>query len=100
MFYSQGTAAGVNELAERAQVSKLSVYRHFGNKDGLLEAVLQQRSDKVIAWLKAAANTPEDPVECVLAVFDALRRWYGEQGFRGCAIVNAASENPTGPAQN
>jgi AcrR family transcriptional regulator len=99
LFYEQGTHAGINELAERAGVSKLSLYRHFGNKDGLLEAVLRQRSDRVVAWLKAAAATPSDPVERVLAVFDALHRWYAEQGFRGCAIVNAAAENATGPAR-
>ena len=57
--------------------------------------MLRQRSDRVVAWLKATAETPDDPVERVLAVFDALRGWYAEQGFRGCAIVNAATESPT-----
>jgi AcrR family transcriptional regulator len=95
LFYRDGTHAGINELTERAGISKLTLYRHFGNKDGLLEEVLRQRSDRVVAWLKAAAETPEDPVERVLAVFDALRTWYAEQGFRGCAIVNAATESPS-----
>jgi AcrR family transcriptional regulator len=95
LFYRDGTHAGINELTERAGISKLTLYRHFGSKEGLLEAVLRQRSDRVVAWLKAAAETPEDPVERVLAVFDALRGWYAEQGFRGCAIVNAATESPT-----
>ena len=100
LVYRDGTHAGVNELAERAGVSKLSLYRHFGSKDGLIEAVLRQRSDRVVAWLKAAADVPDDPVERVLAVFDALRGWYAEQGFRGCAIVNAATESPEGPARD
>lgn len=101
LFYRDGTGAGVNELAQRAGVSKLSIYRHFGSKERLLEAVLRQRSDRVVAWLRDAADTPSDPVERVLAVFDALRRWYAEQHFRGCAIVNAATENPApdGPAR-
>ena len=60
-----------------------------------MEEVLRQRSDRVVGWLKAAADTPEDPVDRVLAVFDALRGWYAEQGFRGCAIVNAATESPS-----
>jgi AcrR family transcriptional regulator len=101
LFYSNGTGTGVNELAARAGVSKLSLYRHFGSKDGLLEEVLRQRSDRVVAWLSAAAEVPSDPVERVLSVFDALRTWYAERGFRGCAIVNAATENPLprGPAR-
>jgi AcrR family transcriptional regulator len=95
VFYRQGTSAGVNELAERAGVSKVSLYRHFGSKDELIEAVLRRRSDHVVAWLREAADAPSDPVDRVLAVFDALRGWYAEQGFRGCAIVNAAAESPT-----
>jgi AcrR family transcriptional regulator len=94
LFYRDGTSVGVEELARRAGVSKLSLYRHFGSKEGLLEAVLQERSTSVVAWLREAADVPDDPVERVLAVFDALRGWYAEQGFRGCGIVNAAAENP------
>jgi AcrR family transcriptional regulator len=95
VFYRDGTGAGVNELAERAGVSKVSLYRHFGSKDELIEAVLRRRSDHVVAWLREAADAPSDPVDRVLAVFDALRGWYAEQGFRGCAIVNAAGESAT-----
>jgi AcrR family transcriptional regulator len=94
LFYRSGTSVGVNELVERAGVSKLTLYRHFDSKEGLLEVVLRQRSDRVMIWLRAAAEGPTDPVERVLAVFDALRGWYAEQHFRGCAIVNAATENP------
>jgi AcrR family transcriptional regulator len=101
LFYREGTGAGVNELAQRAGVSKLTLYRHFGSKERLLEEVLRQRSDRVVAWLRDAADAPSDPVDRVLAVFDALRGWYAEQHFRGCAIVNAATENPApdGPAR-
>ena len=101
VFYSQGTSVGVNELSQRAGVSKLSLYRHFGSKNALLEEVLRQRSDNVLAWLRAATAVPSDPVDRLLAVFDALRRWYAERPFRGCAIVNAAAANPApdGPAR-
>jgi AcrR family transcriptional regulator len=100
-FYLNGTAVGMNEVAERAGVSKLTLYRHFGSKEGLLEEVLRQRSDRVVAWLSAAAEAPDDPLERALAVFDALREWYTERHFRGCAIVNAATESPAsgGPAR-
>ena len=91
----------MNELSQRAGVSKLSLYRHFGSKNALLEEVLRQRSDNVLAWLRAATTVPRDPVDRLLAVFDALRRWYTERPFRGCAIVNAAPQNPApdGPAR-
>jgi AcrR family transcriptional regulator len=94
LFYREGTTVGVDEIARRAAVSKLTIYRHFGSKEGLLDEVLRQRSDRVIAWLQAATDRPNDPVERLLAVFDALHGWYTEARFRGCAIVNAATQNP------
>jgi hypothetical protein len=48
----------------------------------------------VIAWLRAATDQSSDPVERLLAVFDALHVWYAERRFRGCAIVNAATQSP------
>jgi AcrR family transcriptional regulator len=60
----------------------------------LLDEVLRQRSDQVLAWLQAAIDRPTDPVERLLAVFDALHGWYAEARFRGCAIVNAAKQSP------
>jgi AcrR family transcriptional regulator len=94
LFYRDGTTVGVDDIAQRAGVSKLTIYRHFGSKAGLLEEVLRQRSDRVIAWLRFASDAPNDPVERLLAVFDALGGWYAERRFRGCAIVNAATQSP------
>jgi AcrR family transcriptional regulator len=94
LFYSEGTTVGVDQIARRAGVSKLTIYRHFGSKEDLLEAVLRQRSDRVIAWLRAATDGPNDPADRLLAVYDALHGWYSERGFRGCAIVNAATQSP------
>jgi AcrR family transcriptional regulator len=94
LFYREGTTVGLVEIARRAGVSKLTIYRHFGSKEGLLDEVLRQRSDRVIAWLQAATDRPNDPVERLLAAFDALHGWYTEARFRGCAIVNAATQNP------
>jgi AcrR family transcriptional regulator len=100
VFYARGLdGVGTAELCAAAGISKETLYRHFGSKDGLIQAVLEARSDAVSAWLRHAADaTGDDPVDRLAAVFDALRRWYGETGFRGCAIVNAATQHHTGPA--
>ncbi len=93
LFYVRGVhAVGVDEIVRAAGVSKLSLYRHFGSKDGLVAQVLATRSERIHAWLDTAVRRAADgtPRGRVLAVFDALCRWYAETGFRGCAIVNAA----------
>ena len=94
LFYAGGTTVGISDIVARAGVSKLTIYRHFGSKDGLIREVLVQRSDRVHAWLRGVVELPEDPVERILAVFDAFGGWYAEQGFRGCAMVNAATQSP------
>ena len=100
LFYGQGLdGTGVAELCTRAGVSKETLYRHFGSKDGLVQAVLEKRSHRVARWLREAAETAgDDPVDQLAAVFDALGRWYAEPSFRGCAIVNAATQRRSAPA--
>ncbi|MFF0795058.1 TetR/AcrR family transcriptional regulator [Streptomyces spiralis] len=99
VLYEHGLdRVGVTELCNSAGVSKESLYRHFGSKDGLIQAVLQARSDRVTQWLaQAATDAGDDPADQLAAVFDALGRWYAEQDFRGCAIVNAATQRHTDP---
>jgi AcrR family transcriptional regulator len=94
LLYRRGLdGIGVAELCTSIGVSKETLYRHFGSKDGLVEAVLQARSDRVTAWLAdAAAAAGDDPEAQLTAVFDALGRWHAEPSFRGCALLNAATQ--------
>lgn len=101
LLYERGLdGAGIAELCARAGVSKETLYRHFGTKDGLIRAVLERRSDRVVRWLRdAAGEAGDDPERQLAAVFGALGRWYAEPGFRGCAIVNAAVQHHGDPAR-
>src|SRR6185437_6781058 len=40
--------ASVDAIAAEAGVSKMTVYSNFGSKEGLFEAVVQDRTDRVI----------------------------------------------------
>lgn len=95
VLYERGIdGVGVAELCARIGVSKETLYRHFGTKDGLVVAMLEARSERVTTWLtEAADNAGEDPADQLTAVFDALGQWYGEPDFRGCAMVNAAAQH-------
>lgn len=49
LFSQRGYAGvGVDELAARSGVAKTAIYHHFGNKDGLLAAVLERTA---AAWI-------------------------------------------------
>lgn len=101
LLYTRGLdGIGVADLCASLGISKQTLYRHFRSKDGLIRAVLEARSDRVVAWLTAAAaRAGDDPAEQLAAVFDALGGWHTEPGFRGCAIVNAATQHHTGTAR-
>jgi AcrR family transcriptional regulator len=95
VIYERGIdGVGVAELCALAGISKETLYRHFGSKDGLVAAILDQRSDRVISWIRNAHDRAgSDPKARLAAVMAALGRWYPEPEFRGCAIVNAATQH-------
>lgn len=95
VLYERGLdGIGVAELCARIGVSKETLYRHFGTKDGLVEAMLRARSERVTHWLaRAAAAAGDDPRAQLAAVFDALQEWYDDPVFRGCAMLNAAAQH-------
>ncbi|WP_163509721.1 TetR/AcrR family transcriptional regulator [Fodinicola acaciae] len=94
VFYRRGIhAVGVAEVAAAAGASKLTIYKHFGSKDGLVEAVLADRTRRVRGWHERAASEGTTGRDRVLAVFELVTSWFAEAGFRGCAMMNAATED-------
>lgn len=102
LFYAHGLhAVGVEAIAERAGVTKKTLYDRFGSKERLVVEYLRARDgrwrDLLAARLGAAG--PSAP-EQLTALFDASRAWARAEGSRGCAMVNAHAEvgDPSHPA--
>ncbi|TQS42470.1 TetR/AcrR family transcriptional regulator [Cryptosporangium phraense] len=95
LLYERGLdGIGIAELCARLRVSKETLYRHFGTKDGLVHAALEARSDRVFRWLtEAVAAAGPNPADQLTAAFHALQSWYDDPAFRGCAMVNAAAQH-------
>jgi AcrR family transcriptional regulator len=56
LFAARGyNAIGVQEICVAAGVTKPTLYHYFGNKRGLLEALVQERSAPLVAELRKAA---------------------------------------------
>ncbi|MFL5874592.1 MAG: TetR/AcrR family transcriptional regulator [Solirubrobacteraceae bacterium] len=93
LFRERGThPVGVNEIAEAAGVSKLTLYRHFDSKDGLIQAFLESASDVMMRRLERAVAEPGlSPEERILVVIDDdWRRFPGR--YHGCPLLNTAVE--------
>src|SRR3954449_11313453 len=65
-------AAGINEVVEAAGASKLTIYKNFGSKEGLVEAVLTDRTQRVRAWHNEAVEAAPPGRAKILAVFDLV----------------------------
>lgn len=88
LFYERGVnAVGVNEIAAAAGASKLSLYKYFSSKHALVEAMLTELSDDTHERLRAAAADAP-----TLAVVDLVLATLGGADFRGCPIVNGATD--------
>lgn len=98
LFYREGIrAVGVDEIVNRAGVTKPSLYRSFHSKDALAAAYL--RDYERVFWGRfeqAVADHPGDPRAQVLAYLEQLGQRAVRPGYRGCGLSNAAVEYPTG----
>lgn len=99
LIYRHGIAAtGMDFLVKTAGVSRKSIYRYFANKDELVIAALQRRDERWLQWLRTEVERQEGSGERLLALFDALKAWFGSADFRGCAFINTSGE--TGDPQD
>jgi AcrR family transcriptional regulator len=86
LFYARGCAAvSLEAVAERAGVTRRTLYYHFESKEDLVAAYLKRRDLAGLSMFERAGS--------ILAVFDALERWFRTREFRGCALTNAVGEN-------
>ncbi len=73
LFASRGFAAtSLEDLTARAGVTKGALYHHFGSKEGLFRAVLEQIEADVLEAVGAAAGAEDTPFAALLA---AQRRY-------------------------
>jgi AcrR family transcriptional regulator len=97
LFYAEGIqSVGIDRVIERAGVAKASLYSTFGSKEQLVCAYLNDRHAQTLGRLQAAVDAAEDPVERILAVFDAQAQLFRTPDYRGCAFTAAAAEAPAG----
>ncbi|MGQ1795885.1 TetR/AcrR family transcriptional regulator [Kocuria oceani] len=89
----------VDELLREAEVSAATLYAHFGSKDALVAETLRGRlADWRAVWDQHIVAAGDDMAR-LLAVFDALDSYRGDQRHpsRWCAFLAAATELPQAP---
>jgi AcrR family transcriptional regulator len=96
-LFSRSAYAGVSvdNVAERAGCTKVTVYQHFESKDQLVIRCLRLRLDRREAQLDHFLERVRPGADPLMAVFDWLEQWLDPAEFRGCAFVKAVNELST-----
>lgn len=85
-------AVGVDLIRDRAQVSKMTLYKYFPTKDVLIEAVLALRHQRFTASLCACVEGTPNAGEQLQRLLAWHRRWFASAEFHGCMFIKAANE--------
>jgi AcrR family transcriptional regulator len=98
LFRLGGTRnVGVDTIVERSGVAKMSLYRHFKSKEGLVAAFMERREQLLsIGWVKTEVlKRSTTPADRLLAVFDVFDEWFRSEEFDGCCFINVLLEYPS-----
>ncbi|WP_420364065.1 helix-turn-helix domain-containing protein [Curtobacterium aetherium] len=100
LFYARGIqAVGMDEIRSTAGVSLKKLYAAFPGKEQLIAAVLTGRHELWEQGIRTAVDAAGTPRDELLAVYDFLESWFGDETFRGCGFINAFGElGATSPA--
>lgn len=98
LFYAGSVRdVSVDRIAERAQVTKKTVYYHFRSKDDLVAACLDARDKPTIERYKAWAGERGPMAERVEQMFLALSKASRTPEWKGCGFIRAAVELADSP---
>jgi AcrR family transcriptional regulator len=99
LFYRHGfNAVGLDQIIDKAGVTKTTFYKHFEGKDDLMVAAVRRRDEwESIAWERAVRQRVGDggePAAMFRAMLDVMDLWFNGDDYLGCMFTNAASEFP------
>lgn len=95
LFYQFGyQAVGVDRIVADSGVAKMTLYRHFTSKDDLIVEYLERYETEFWTWFAAAAAESDDPLQKLLAIFEALEERCRSARCVGCPFQAAAAEFP------
>lgn len=94
LFWRQGfVRASVDDIAERAKVTKRTVYQHFRSKDDLMAAVLAHASELALERLRRIeTRLPASWDAMIDLFFTQLAEWAAKPRWSGAGFTRVVAE--------
>lgn len=99
LFYNEGIrAASVDAIAEKAGITKKTLYYHFRSKDELVAAYLASRDQPTLdLYSRWFDQTPGSPADKVRGLFAEFARSTDTLKWKGCGFQRTAAELASTP---
>ncbi|MET9143670.1 helix-turn-helix domain-containing protein [Streptomyces sp. NPDC004042] len=96
LFQREGIRqVGVQAIADRAETTKMAIYRHFETKDALVAEWLRiVAADYQAAFDRVEAAYPDRPEEQILGLARFIAEGLPAISYRGCPFINSLAELP------
>jgi AcrR family transcriptional regulator len=91
---ARGPRVSMDEIASQAGITKPVLYRHFGDKDGLYEALTRRYVDVLARALRPAVET-DDPRSRLAAAIDAYLSYVEREPERYRFLLHAGEQPRT-----
>ncbi|RWN01185.1 MAG: TetR/AcrR family transcriptional regulator [Mesorhizobium sp.] len=85
-------ATGIDRIIAEAEVAKMTMYRHFPNKNDLIVEVLDWRADRFARQLDRLGEAATAPEQKIATIFDWYEHWFDSPDFHGCLFQHALAE--------
>jgi len=94
LFYNEGIrAASVDAIAEKAGVTKKTLYYHFRSKDDLIAAYLASRDQPTLdLYARWFNETPGSAADKIRGLFNEFARSADTARWKGCGFQRTAAE--------
>ena len=87
-------ATGIDAIVNEAGTAKTTLYKIFGSKSDLVEAVLESEGKIWRGWFISSIERAKTPRAKIDSIFPALKKWFNEDDYYGCVFINAVGEHP------
>lgn len=96
LFNKEGyQSPSIDRISENADISKMTFYRYYADKEALILDILQQKESEFMQALQEITADKPSGREKLFAVFEYYNNWFTCEDFHGCMFTRALFEYGT-----